>query len=558
MDTITSEPTSEPAWEPPGPGPWQQDSAHNPVSQTRLMQDIYPAGFNRGFEEAFAGYGVLLDVLAMGVVNGFTYHQPQPFDLPGPDGPKDPEWIGAEIGRRADVAARAMSERIWRDAIREWDDEAKPASQARHRQLGSVDLASLDDEALLEHLNTCLANGEAMVYQHHRNNCHALVPVGDFILQTAAWTKRDPLSLYGVLDGYSPVSNVLSPDVRPAVMAVRADEAALELLMSSGDSADVLDELRRRIPEVDDLAANVHFRVIEGFDIDNPTIGERPDCIVGRLRAAVGMHGSPATDRADALAAVVRADVPTEHRDQFDDLLAEARLVYRLRDERGIYSDISAVGLVRLAMLELGRRLVARGRLDDPAQALELGADEIEQLVAGSTTPSAEELEQRRRTRRRLTIDGPPRFLGPPPPPPPPLEMLPPPLARVMGAIGFSIDGVLGQLDEPAGTATTVVGIPGASGTYEGTARLVRSVDDLLLLEPGDVLVAPTTGEAFNSMLHLVGAIVTDHGSFASHAAIVSREMGIPSVVGTVDGTQRISDGDRVRVDGTNGSVDIL
>ena len=300
MDTITSEPTSEPTWEPPGPGPWQQDSAHNPVSQTRLMQDIYPAGFNRGFEEAFAGYGVLLDVLAMGVVNGFTYHQPQPFDLPGPDGPKDPEWIGAEIGRRADVAARAMSERIWRDAIREWDDEAKPASQARHRRLGSVDLASLDDEALLAHVHTCLENVEAMVYQHHRNNCHALVPVGDFLLQTAAWTKRDPLSLYGVLDGYSPVSNVLSPDVQPAVAAVRADEAALELLMSAGDAADVLDELRRRIPEVDDLAANVHFRVIEGFDIDNPTIGERPDCIVGRLRAAVGMHGSPATDRADA------------------------------------------------------------------------------------------------------------------------------------------------------------------------------------------------------------------------------------------------------------------
>ncbi|TFH14326.1 MAG: hypothetical protein E4H05_09610, partial [Acidimicrobiales bacterium] len=95
-------------------------------------------------------------------------------------------------------------------------------------------------------------------------------------------------------------------------------------------------------------------------------------------------------------------------------------------------------------------------------------------------------------------------------------------------------------------------------GVYEGRARLVRSIDDLLALEPGDVLVAPTTGEAFNSMLHLVGAIVTDHGSFACHAAIVSREMGIPSVVGTVNGTERIQDGARVRVDGTAGTVDIL
>ena len=72
------------------------------------------------------------------------------------------------------------------------------------------------------------------------------------------------------------------------------------------------------------------------------------------------------------------------------------------------------------------------------------------------------------------------------------------------------------------------------------------------------MLVAPTTGEAFNSMLHLVGAIVTDHGSFASHAAIVSREMGFPAVVGTVDGTRRITNGVRLRVDGTTGQVTIL
>ncbi len=86
----------------------------------------------------------------------------------------------------------------------------------------------------------------------------------------------------------------------------------------------------------------------------------------------------------------------------------------------------------------------------------------------------------------------------------------------------------------------------------------MRSVDDLLDLEPGDVLLAPTTGEAFNSMLHLVGAIVTDHGSFACHAAIVSREMGIPAVVGTIDGTRRLAAARRVRVDGTTGRVTIL
>ena len=57
-------------------------------------------------------------------------------------------------------------------------------------------------------------------------------------------------------------------------------------------------------------------------------------------------------------------------------------------------------------------------------------------------------------------------------------------------------------------------------------------------LRDGEVLVTSATGESFNSFLHVVGAIVTDHGSFASHAAIMGREMGFPAVVGTVDGTQ--------------------
>ena len=128
---------------------------------------------------------------------------------------------------------------------------------------------------------------------------------------------------------------------------------------------------------------------------------------------------------------------------------------------------------------------------------------------------------------------------------PPPLDMLPPALARVMGAVGFTIQGILGQLDEPQGDASTVGGIPAPAACTRARLDSIRSIDDLIDLEFGEIMVVPATGEAFNSMLHLVGAIVTDHGSFACHAAIVSREMGIPAVVGTVDATRRIATGTR-------------
>ena len=544
-------------WGPPGPGPWQQDSAHNPVANTRLMQEAYPEGFNRGFSEAFSGYGVLLDRIAMASVNGFTYHQPQPFDLPGPDGPKDPEWIGAEFGRRADVAAHAFEARIWREGMRRWEEELKPAAIERHRAL-DVDLSALDDVELATHIDACIDHVKAMVYQHHRHNAHALVPVGDFLLQAAAWTGRPPTALLGVFDGHSQVSSVVSPEIQPALEALRKDDDARTLLFSGGDAAEVLTRLRERVPEVGEYVDAVHFRLLEGFDLTAPTIGERPEIVVGRLQAGLDVDVDEALRRSDATAAELRAAVPEEHRAAFDELLAEGRHVYRLRDERGLYSEISAIGLLRLALLEVGRRLQERGRVQVAEDVLDAGREEVGALLAGAETPSAQELHDRAVERIDRTLAGAPRHLGPPPPAPPPVDGLPPALARLMSAVGFLIDGILGQKEAPEGDATTIIGIAGAQGVVEGPVRLVRSVDELFDLEPGDVLVAPTTGEAFNSMLHLVGAIVTDHGSFASHAAIVSREMGIPAVVGTNDGTRRLASAKRVRVDGTTGQVTIL
>jgi phosphoenolpyruvate synthase/pyruvate phosphate dikinase len=113
-------------------------------------------------------------------------------------------------------------------------------------------------------------------------------------------------------------------------------------------------------------------------------------------------------------------------------------------------------------------------------------------------------------------------------------------------------------MDAPGGEDGVIRGIGVGDKVAEGRARLVRDIDDLLSIEEGDVIVASTTGEAFNAVLHLVEGIVTDHGSHACHAAIVAREMGFPAIVGTVDGTRRIKDGDRVRLDGSKGEILVL
>ena len=156
--------------------------------------------------------------------------------------------------------------------------------------------------------------------------------------------------------------------------------------------------------------------------------------MLGRLAAAFAYDADHSTARADAVAAELRDAVPEEERARFDELLAEARLVYRLRDERGLYSDSSAVGLMRLALIELGRRLFAAGRIGFQYDTLDLRAAEIDAILDGSPAPTAEELTARVAARKSASKAGAPPVLGPPPEPPPPVDGLPPPLARVMSA----------------------------------------------------------------------------------------------------------------------------
>jgi phosphohistidine swiveling domain-containing protein len=544
-------------WIPPGPGPWQQDSAHNPVSQTVIMQTIYPPSLSRGFAETFSRYGFLLDGLEMGVVNGFTYLQPQPFDLPGPDGPMPPDQIEAEFGRRVGVAAQALETKLWRQDLDDWDANWKPRAIARHRELGGVALGDLDDEALVAHLHDVAAHVTEMAYQHHRFNLSAFFPIGDFVLHASAWTGRPPQSLFGVLDGSSPISAVVSDEMSESVEAIRASAEARNLVDGDGDPAQRLTSLREIEPAVDDYLRTVECRLIEGFDLVNQTLREQPAIVLGKLSAGLRAQAGEARRRAEAFADELRSEVADEHRAFFDELLADARANYRLRDERGIYSDITAIGILRLTLLEFGRRAHARGYIDEVEHILDATLDEAAALLSAAAV-TAEDLRARGDRRRTLSAEGPPRHLGPPAPPHPPTDELPPPLARIMSGTGFMIDAILGQLDEAAGDESSIIGLGAYPGTYEGPARLIHSTNDLLDLEPGDIVVTAATGEAFNSVLHLVGAIVTDHGSHACHAAIVAREMGFPAVVGTVDGSSRIRTGDRIRVDGTKGEVAIL
>lgn len=534
-------------FEPPGPGSWEQDAVHFPRPMTRYFQETHPAPFRQGTGDFARFYGLLIDGLAMGYVQGFGYKQV----LPPPE---------ADIPQRLQRAEQVFARKLWREQLREWDEKCKPSSVARHRELQGVDADALSDAELAAYLTRCRDHHAAMIAQHMRFTVAAVLPTGDFLAHAGDWTGLPPSDLLGLLRGSAEVSAGGSDEMERLRIALAEDHAAREVLASGDDPSQVLARLRSLGGEAGAAVSGyldlVGHRLVDGFDIAEPSALELPDALLRAIRIAVSGPAQPDSD-AVARTAAVRARVPAEHQAEFDELLGEARLTYRLRDERGVYSDIWAAGLMRRAALAAGRRVASRGRIASPAHMLDASLDEMCALLAGGGGPPAEELAARAASRAGRTARDAPLLLGPPAAPPPDLAGLPPAAGRLMRATFIALHHLFGSSavqNEPA----LLYGLAASKGIYEGPARRVSGPAEFGRIASGDVLVTESTSEAFNILLPLLGAIVTDNGGLLSHAAIVAREYGIPGVVGTREATERIADGVRVRVDGDAGEVTVL
>jgi pyruvate,water dikinase len=373
------------------------------------------------------------------------------------------------------------------------------------------------------------------------------------------WTGASHAELLTLMRGAAPVSAGGSAELE-RLKQIALDDAAMDVLETDDDAAKVLDRLRSLDGEagtaVTDYLELVGYRLLDGFDICEPCALELPDALLRSIRIAVSGEAVDHSEVDDRIADV-RGRVPEAHRREFDELLGEARLTYRLRDERGIYSDIWASGLMRRAALAAGRRLASRARIQEPVHIVDARVDEMRAMLAGSGGPSADELAARAGFRTSHTAKDAPAFLGSPPEPPPDPSGLPPAIARLMRATGLALDSLFGS-SEAEHEADRLRGLAASPGVYEGPARLVAGPTEFDRIVQGDVLVTPATTEAFNILLPLLGAIVTDNGGLLSHSAIVAREYGIPGVVGTRDATVRIAEGTQVRVDGTSGEVTVL
>lgn len=228
-------------------------------------------------------------------------------------------------------------------------------------------------------------------------------------------------------------------------------------------------------------------------------------------------------------------------RSRFEPLLELARDYAGVR-ERQAHDLTLAWPKVREAIRRLGALAQGAGAITDVDDVFWLERDELEPALAGRRRLQRE-VAQRRATWERQRKLAPPLRLG-----------------KMVGAMSDMWDALPRALrgQEIESSELTIVGMPASAGRATGKVRIVRSPADFERLQAGEVLVAPTTAPAWTPLFARAVAVVTDGGSVAAHASLVAREYGVPAVVGTVDATQRLHDGQLVTVDGTAGRVDLL
>lgn len=249
----------------------------------------------------------------------------------------------------------------------------------------------------------------------------------------------------------------------------------------------------------------------------------------------------------------------------FDQMLGTSRTVFPYVENHLFYVEHWFHSVFWNKMREVAQILVDHKFIDDLEDVWYLKRSEVKDVLWDLVTAWAtgsngrgplvwpKEIEWRKQCMEKFREWTPPDAMGTVP------ETITEPFTIVLWGITSESMAHWAKLKSIAeGDLTKIVGFPGSPGTAEGTVRVCRTVKDIGDLQEGEILVAPTTSPSWAPAFQKINATVTDVGGVMCHAAIVCREYGLPAVVGTGSATSRLKTGQKVRVNGATGEIDIL
>jgi len=286
------------------------------------------------------------------------------------------------------------------------------------------------------------------------------------------------------------------------------------------------------------------MRCVGELDITRPRWSERPTALVPVILGNVRNFGPGEADRRFEQG---RREALAKERDVLERLRAlpggaakaeeTKRKIDRVRTFMGYreypkYFMVSRTFAYKRALMEEAGRLVRAGALRDEEDVFFLRFEELRDVVRTHRVDDA--LIARRKHEFRS------------------YHALTPP--RVLTSEGEVVTGAYRRGDAPPGA---LLGLAVSAGTVEGRARVVHDVAEAEF-GPGDILVTAYTDPSFSPLFVAITGLVTEAGGLMTHGAVIAREYGLPAVVGVEQATRLIEDGQRIRVHGTDGYVEIL
>jgi len=259
-----------------------------------------------------------------------------------------------------------------------------------------------------------------------------------------------------------------------------------------------------------------------------------------------------AEERKQAEEEIVNA-LPVDQREWYRILMRSGQRASVWAEDHSYYFEMQSHSIGRYFWLEIGKRLVQVGAIDQPDDIFMLVPEEVLKILSDPYKVTAKKVVQRRRAEWEDAKNfWPEQYYGRIPQPDAMMEMM-----SSQDVIFTKVTQEKPPEARPELKAD-LIGVSGSPGIAEGPARVIMSPVQMGEVQPGEILVAPITDSTWTPVFSLVKGVVLNTGAPLCHAAIVAREYGIPAVVNTVEGTNVIKTGQKLRIDADLGAVYVL
>lgn len=542
-------------------GSWELEQDHFAEPPSTLLITWYLPLERESFEHAMRVVGMPLKYVERRRIGGYVYGRAVPLGAPENASRTPPAWllrilvrVHPEL-RRRERTARAHLRRGLAGLVA--DAEAELAARRAEPLPAVSDLTEATDADLVGRFRRFEASAREATIEHFVLSMAVVAQV----LGTVAARVHDehgvPLDQLFTALG-SAGTRELEERLREVGRVIAGDDAAAARLADDDEPAAILADLADGGAPVGPAVRALLDRYARhriGYDLASPSIGDHPDVLLAALRSP---HG-PSAGSGDGALSELAERYAVGERLRHDLSLAARAAGFRDASE-GLMHD--RVGGMAEVLGELAKRWTMRGLLPYDELVFELTFDELDAALDATGAGRTLELDGETLTRRRAARQAarrlvPSRRFGPPAPAAPDPSVFSPAMCQVARAIEWFTSHAFGT--PPVATTEqadgVLVGVAASPGRARGAVRVVASSGGMSAVADGEVLVCRFTTPAWTPALRKAAAVVTEVGGPLSHAAIVSRELGVPAVVAIPQACARLADGTVVEVDGGAGTV---